>query len=111
MGDTRTIGLAALGVYALLLATGGVMGYLKANSRPSLVAGLASAAATLGAILLALLASTTAGFALGLVVAAALIAVFFDRWRKTGKFMPGGMLCVVSAAVAALLAVLMAVPG
>ena len=81
--------------YAVLLAVGGIIGYTKAGSRPSLIAGLASAAA-----LLALGLSTqsaTLGMGLGALVAILLAAFFGYRFlAKTRKFMPAGMLAVVS---------------
>jgi uncharacterized membrane protein (UPF0136 family) len=100
VGTPVLAGFIALGVYSLLLAVGGGIGYVKAGSRPSLVAGLASAVATVAALAAGLVVSPRAGFGIGLLIAVALIAVFSGRWRKTGKFMPAGMLCLISAAMA-----------
>ena len=111
MAPSALAGFVALGVYSLLLAVGGAIGYVKAGSRPSLVAGLGSAVATGAALVVALGVSPRTGFGIGFLVAAALIVVFSGRWQKTGKFMPAGMLCLVSAVMAAFLAVLTATAG
>lgn len=102
-----TVGLVALGIYAALLAAGGVMGYVKAASRPSLIAGLACAAATLVALAVGLLTTPASGFVLGLLIAAGLAVFFFARWRKSRKFMPAGMLSGLSAVMSALLLALL----
>src|SRR5271166_3097442 len=94
-------GQVVMGVYAVLLAVGGIIGYTKAGSRPSLIAGLASAVAALLSLMLSL-QNTTWGMGLGAVVAI-LLAVFFG-YRfvvKTRKFMPAGLLAVVSVVVLA----------
>ncbi len=94
-------GQIVLGVYAVLLAVGGVIGYTKAGSRPSLIAGLASAVAALIALVLSFLSSDW-GLGLGALLAI-LLAVFFGyRFAvKTRKFMPAGLLAVVSLIVLA----------
>jgi uncharacterized membrane protein (UPF0136 family) len=94
-------GQIALVVYAVLLAVGGIIGYTKAASRPSLIAGLASALAALAALALSF---QNASLGMGLAAAiAALLALFFGyRFAaKTRKFMPAGLLAVVSLAVLA----------
>jgi uncharacterized membrane protein (UPF0136 family) len=101
------VGLVALGLYSTLLAVGGVIGYVKAGSQPSLIAGLASAVAIDAALVVAVLVSPQTGFGIALVIAAVLTVVFFGRWQKTGKVMPGGMLCFLSAAMTTLLAALL----
>jgi uncharacterized membrane protein (UPF0136 family) len=95
------LGQIALGVYALLLAVGGTIGYAKAGSRPSLIAGAASAVVALLALGLTWLGGL--GFWLGLVLALVLTIVFAIRLRKTGKMMPAGMLCGLSVVMIGLM--------
>ena len=49
------VGHITLGIYAVLLAIGGIMGFVKARSRTSLITGLASAMAALVALVLSTL--------------------------------------------------------
>jgi uncharacterized membrane protein (UPF0136 family) len=94
-------GQIALGVYAVLLAVGGVIGYTKAASRPSLIAGLASALAAIAAFALSF-QNAKLGMGLGSALAALLFLFFAYRFAvKTRKFMPAGLLAVVSLAVLA----------
>lgn len=97
-----------LGVYAVLLAVGGGVGYRQAGSRPSLIAGLASGAVAL--VALGLSFATDAGFVVGAILAAALVALFAFRFAKGRKFMPAGLLALVSLAVLILLALRIAGP-
>src|SRR5256885_999387 len=94
-------GQIALVVYAVLLAVGGVIGYTKAASRPSLIAGLASALAAIAALVLSF-QSTSLGMGLGSALAVFLFLFFGYRFAmKTRKFMPSGLLAVVSLIVLA----------
>ncbi len=102
-----TIGQVALGIYALLLAVGGVIGYVKAGSRPSLIAGSISALAALLALGLSV-NNNRLGVPLGLILSIALFVLFGYRYAaKTGKFMPSGLLAVVSLVVLAVMFLVM----
>ena len=99
------VGQVTLGIYGLLLAVGGLIGYFKAGSRPSLIAGLLSAVAAFAALGLSVGKSQLA-VALGLVLSIVLFILFGYRYAvKTGKFMPSGMLAVVSLIVLVVLIV------
>ncbi len=103
--DPRSIvitGQVALGVYALLLGAGGYMGYARAGSRPSLIAGMASAVVALIALGLTFLGGF--GFWIGLILAVALTGMFAVRFRKSARFMPSGMLCGLSVVMIGLMA-------
>jgi uncharacterized membrane protein (UPF0136 family) len=92
-------GQVVLGVYALLLAVGGVIGYARAGSRPSLIAGLLSAVGALAAMALV---ARDAAWGLGLGALLAIVLALFFGYRfavKTRKFMPSGMLAVLSLVV------------
>lgn len=84
------IAVTLLWVFIALLVAGGLMGFLKARSKASLVASLGSA------IPLALVALGRLPGAVAVGVLIVLQAVFFLRLRKTGKFMPSGLLLGLS---------------
>jgi uncharacterized membrane protein (UPF0136 family) len=85
-------------VYALLLAAGGLVGFVKAGSRPSLIAGLASAAVALVCVVVGALWPGS-GELSGTVLAAALAAFFGQRFQKTRKVMPAGVMMATSLLV------------
>ncbi|WP_435017669.1 TMEM14 family protein [Tundrisphaera sp. TA3] len=91
------VGQIALGIYAALLAAGGLIGFRKAGSSASLIAGVASGVTALGAAWLS--NQTRGGFALGAVLSAVMLAFFAPRFLASRKFMPGGLLTVVSVVV------------
>lgn len=92
-------------VYALLLAGGGTFGYLKAGSRPSLIAGVSSAVLTLAA-LGATFWWPFQGFVLAAVLAFCLSLFFNYRYVTTKRrFMPSGLLAVISLGVVCMLIV------
>ncbi|HEY9790784.1 MAG TPA: TMEM14 family protein [Candidatus Obscuribacterales bacterium] len=96
------IGTWSLLVIAILVGLGGVMGFVKAKSKASLIAGIASAVAFLLAFAAALNGVHHAHMA-GAVISIILCVVFGMRLRKTGKFMPSGLLLVLCAIELALM--------
>src|SRR5262245_4154190 len=82
-------------VYGILVLLGGVIGYLKARSRPSLIMG-----GSLGVLLIISAALGFAGWQKATLCAAGLAAfllLFFSmRYARKRKFMPGGLLAVLS---------------
>ncbi len=85
-------------VYGALVFLGGIVGYLKAKSKASLVSG--------GIFGLALAADGIAGLMvhwtyfprLGAILAAMLLAFFGFRYARKKKFMPAGLLTILSLA-------------
>jgi uncharacterized membrane protein (UPF0136 family) len=101
------VGEITLGLYALLLAIGGVIGYMKAGSRASVIAGSLSAGVALAALGLAV-ANHRLGVPLGLILSIALFLLFGYRYAvKTRKFMPSGLLAIASLIVLAVMFVTM----
>lgn len=88
--ETARIAVAAYGV---VVASGGIGAFLKSGSKMSAISGV-----TAGALLAFAYIKSSVPIALG--TAAALSAVFAVRLSKTKKFMPSGMLCVLSLAFA-----------
>lgn len=84
-------------VFGVLTIAGGVLGFVKAKSRASLIAGTVS-----GLLLLAAGWMTTSeqknGPILGLVVSLALAARFGNAYRKTKKAMPALPMTVLGIA-------------
>jgi uncharacterized membrane protein (UPF0136 family) len=98
----HTAFVTALSIYGLLVFVGGVIGYLKAKSRASLIAGLGSA------LLLGVASSVFSsgavrlGAALGGVIALALIGRFAPAFMKTKKVRPAGLVVAMGVLVLAL---------
>jgi len=80
-----------LWIYIVLLVVGGLIGFLKAKSQVSLIMSCAFAAAlslcALGIIFQPYVAD---------ILLAALLVVFAMRLGKTKKFMPSGMMLVIT---------------
>lgn len=83
--------------FGVLTIAGGVMGYVKAQSRASLIAGSVSGLLLLLAGYL-VGANGRIGLFVGLGVSAALAGRFVMTFRKSGKVMPAGLMAVLGIA-------------
>lgn len=82
-------------VFGVLTIAGGVIGYVKAGSVPSLIAG-----STCGILLLAaaflLPNHAVIGLAIGLLTSLLLAGQFIPKFIRTGAVMPAGMMSILS---------------
>ena len=89
-------------VYGALVIIGGVMGFVKAKSKASLISGLA-----FGTLLLlcgyAMSEGRRWGLQAGLGISIALAVIMGRRYFATKKFMPAGLVAGMSVVVAVLL--------
>ena len=90
-----------LWIYIVLLLVGGLIGFLKAGSKVSLISSSVFAALL---VLTAVPGVFERKFALGLsnVLLAALLVVFAVRLARTKKFMPSGLMLVLTVLTLAL---------
>jgi uncharacterized membrane protein (UPF0136 family) len=83
-------------IFGVLTIAGGIIGYVKASSTPSIIAGsIAGLLLILAALLLP--EHRAAGLAVGLIISLLLAAQFIPKFFRTGKMMPAGMMSVLSA--------------
>lgn len=94
-------------VFGALTIAGGVMGFVKAKSRPSLVAGSIAGCALLTAGYL-MGSGGQFGPILGLVVSASLAGRFVGAYRKSKKVMPAGLMAALGIAGVVLTALVIA---
>ena len=91
-------------IYGLLVAAGGVMGYLKASSTASLIAGLLAGLALAGASAAMLRGNYQTGWWVAVIVALLLLGRFGSVALSKGfKLMPGGVVIILSLIVLAAL--------
>jgi len=82
-------------VFGVLTIAGGVLGYVKAGSLPSIIAG--SITGVLLLVAASLLPEHRAiGLATGFVISLLLAAQFIPKFIRTGKAMPAGMMSILS---------------
>lgn len=92
-GDELMNPAIVLWIYIVVLVAGGIVGFVKAKSAVSLVTSLVFGA------LLAAAAMGWLGWAhAGDVILAVLVVVFAFRFQKTKKFMPAGLLTILTIA-------------
>ena len=82
-------------VFGLLTIAGGVLGYVKAASTASLIAGSISGVLLLVAAFL-LPAQVVAGLAIAAVVSLLLAGRFLPAFFRSGKWMPDGIMALLS---------------
>jgi uncharacterized membrane protein (UPF0136 family) len=82
-------------VFGILTIAGGIIGYVKAGSMPSIIAGSISGILLLVAAFL-LPDQRVAGLAIGLIVSLLLAGQFIPKFIRTGKAMPAGMMSILS---------------
>jgi uncharacterized membrane protein (UPF0136 family) len=86
-----------LWIYIVLLVIGGLIGFLKGKSKVSLIMSVAFAAALILCATGKVFQSNVAD-----ILLAALLVVFAIRLVKTKKFMPAGLMLVVTIVALAL---------
>lgn len=87
------LAISATIAYGLLAGLGGIWGYIKSKSKPSLIAGCLSSILLLVAAVMQI-RGFSSGLLLSKIIILLLIAVFVVRLVKTGKFMPSGIMLI-----------------
>ncbi len=83
--------------YGILAIIGGIIGYIQARSKASLISGIISGVLLIiGGVMQ--LQGQSWGLILASVVTVCLIIVFAMRLTKTRKFMPAGLMTVLGVA-------------
>jgi uncharacterized membrane protein (UPF0136 family) len=82
-------------IFGLLTIAGGIIGYVKAGSAPSIIAGSITGILLIVAAWL-LPEHRAAGLATALVISLVLAAQFVPKFIRTGKVMPAGMMSILS---------------
>lgn len=86
--------IAAVFAYGILAIVGGIIGYMQANSKVSLISGIISGLLLVIAGFFQLQGQAWAAI-LAAVVTAVLVVVFAVRFAKTRKFMPAGLMVIL----------------
>ena len=90
-------GVVAAIAYGILAIVGGIIGYVQAKSKASLISGIISGLLLIIAGVMQLQGNYW-GVILALVVTAVLIIVFAVRLAKSRKFMPAGLMTILGLA-------------
>ena len=90
-------GVVAAIAYGILAIVGGIIGYVQAKSKASLISGIISGLLLVTAGVMQLQGQGL-GLILAIVVTIALVIVFAIRLAKTRKFMPAGLMTALGVA-------------
>eukprot|EP00442_Polarella_glacialis_P038529 CAMPEP_0115106474 /NCGR_PEP_ID=MMETSP0227-20121206/36679_1 /TAXON_ID=89957 /ORGANISM="Polarella glacialis, Strain CCMP 1383" /LENGTH=183 /DNA_ID=CAMNT_0002504083 /DNA_START=48 /DNA_END=599 /DNA_ORIENTATION=- len=93
------------GTYAALIFVGGLIGYVKAKSKASLIAGTACAVMVGGAVAVGCLGSEKPGLIAESALSLLMTVMFAKKYLDSGKVFPGLVLAVTGAVCAALAAI------
>src|SRR6266566_4161525 len=83
-------------VFGILTIAGGVVGYVKAGSLPSIIAGSITGVLLLVAAFL-LPEHRAVGLATAFIISLLLAGQFIPKFLRTGRVMPAGMMSILSA--------------
>jgi uncharacterized membrane protein (UPF0136 family) len=97
MNNLFPIATWSIAIYGLIVLLGGVMGYVKAKSKVSLLSGVGSGIALLVAWFICR-QFPLAGLGLAALIALILFIVFVIRLFRTRAFMPSGLMMLLSLA-------------
>ena len=89
-------------VYGALVLAGGAMGWAKAKSKPSLISGIVFGVA-LGFFGYGIYQGHTSDIRVAAAIAGLLGVIMGIRFAKSKKFMPAGLVAILSVVVVALL--------
>lgn len=81
-------------IFAALTIAGGVMGFLKGSTASIVAGGISGVLIIVAAVLLK--TNVVVGLAMGGIVALALAGQFVPKFLATHKFMPAGMMSILS---------------
>jgi len=82
-------------IFGALTIAGGIVGYVKAGSPASIIAGSISGVLLLVAGYLVGAGKVQPGLILGLVLSLALAGQFLPKFLSTHKFMPAGLMAIL----------------
>ncbi len=88
-----SLGLIIALIYGILAMAGGIIGYLTARSKPSLISGIISGLLLIIGVLRAA-QEIASGLWVVKIVTLLLVVVFIIRLVKTKKFMPAGLMVI-----------------
>ncbi|NEP15637.1 MAG: hypothetical protein F6J97_01895 [Leptolyngbya sp. SIO4C1] len=81
-------------IYSALAIIGGIIGYVQARSKVSLLSGIISGILLFMGVIL-MFQGNPVGLWLSLIVSLVLVGVFIGRLVKTKKLMPAGLMVIV----------------